>query len=85
MTNARPRNEQETTMTKKVLFAAAASAILAGALMTAPITADAAVTCKDAAKMKYPDSLLERMQYRHDCKKAWKDATGSGLLNKLKS
>jgi hypothetical protein len=71
-------------MLKKVFFAAAAVAILAGATMTAPVTAEAAMTCKDAAKMKYPDSVMKRMQYRHDCKKAWKAATGKGLLNKLK-
>jgi hypothetical protein len=52
--------------------------------MTAPITAQAAMTCEDAAKMKYPDSLLDRLKYTRECKKAWKDATGKGLLNKLK-
>lgn len=72
-------------MIKKVFFAAAATAILAGATMTAPITAQAAMTCEDAAKMKYPDSLVDRLKYTHTCKKAWKDANGKGLLNKLKS
>jgi hypothetical protein len=69
-------------MIKKVFFAAAATAILA--TMTAPITAQAEMTCEDAAKMKYPDSLLDRLKYTRECKKAWKDATGKGLLNKLK-
>lgn len=72
-------------MLKKVFVAAAASAVLAGATIAAPVTAQAAMTCKDAAKMKYPDSIMERLQYRLECRKAWKAATGKGLLNKLKS
>jgi len=72
-------------MIKKVLLTAAASAILAGASMTAPITAQAAMTCKDAAKAKYPKALMQRVEYKHQCVKAWKAANGKGLLNKLKS
>jgi len=72
-------------MIKKVFLTAAATAILAGVSMSAPVTAEAAMTCKDAAKAKYPDSLMQRMEYKHDCKKTWKAANGKGLLNKLKS
>jgi hypothetical protein len=72
-------------MIKKMLLTAAAAAILAGVSMTGPITAQAAMTCKDAAKAKYPKGLLQRAEYKHQCVKAWKAANGKGLLNKLKS
>ncbi len=72
-------------MIKKVFLTAAATAILAGVSMTAPVTAEAAMTCKDAAKAKYPDHLMQRMEYKHQCVKTWKAANGKGLLNKLKS
>ena len=72
-------------MIKKALLTAAATAILAGLSMTVPMTAEAAMTCKDAAKAKYPDKLMQRMEYKHQCVKAWKAANGKGLLNKLKS
>jgi hypothetical protein len=29
-------------------------------------------SCKDAAKALYPDSLKDRLHYRHECKVAWK-------------
>jgi len=71
-------------MIKKALLTAAATAIVAGLSMAAPITAEAAMTCKDAAKAKYPDNIMQRMQYKHQCVKTWKAANGKGLLNKLK-
>ena len=71
-------------MLKKVLFTVAASAILVGASLTAPVTAQA-TTCQDAAKMKYPDSLMDRMEYKRSCKKAYKASMGKeGPLAKLK-
>ncbi len=70
---------------KKVLLATAATLILAGTAMTATVPAQAAITCEDAAKMKYPDSIIDRLKWKRQCKKAWKAATGKGLLNKLKS
>jgi len=72
-------------MLKKVFLAAAATAILAGATVTAPVTAQA-TTCQDAAKMKYPDSLMERMKYSRSCKKAYKASMGKeGPLAKIKA
>jgi hypothetical protein len=72
-------------MIKKALLIAAATAMVAGFSMTAPMTADAAMTCKAAAKAKYPKNLMQRMEYKHQCVKAWKAANHKGLLNKLKS
>lgn len=67
-------------MLKKVLFAACASAFLAGATVAAPVTAQAG-TCKELAKAKYPDNMRERMSYRRACKRAEKDG---GLFSRLK-
>ena len=72
-------------MLRKIVLTAAASAFVIGTALTAPVTADAATTCDEAAKMKYPDSMVNRIKYRHECKKVWKDANDKGILNKLKS
>jgi len=72
-------------MIKKALLTAAATAVIAGLSMTVPMTAEAAMTCKAAAKAKYPKNLMQRMQYKHQCVKAWKAANHKGLLKKLKS
>jgi hypothetical protein len=73
-------------MLKKVVLAAAATAVIAGATITAPVTADAAMTCEDAAKMKYPDSIVDRMKYKRECKKAYKTSMGKeGPLAKIKA
>lgn len=73
-------------MLKKVVLAAAATAFVAGATITAPVTADAAMTCEDAAKMKYPDSIVDRMKYKRECKKAYKASMGKeGPLAKIKA
>lgn len=72
-------------MLRKVVLIAAASAFVFGTALTAPVTADAATTCEEAAKMKYPESMVDRIKYRHECKKVWKDANDKGILNKLKS
>ena len=72
-------------MLKRMFFAAAASAVLVGATITAPVTAQA-TTCQDAAKMKYPDSIMDRMEYKRACKKAYKASVkGEGPLAKLKA
>lgn len=71
-------------MLKKVFLAAAASAFIVGAAVTAPVTADAAMTCDEAAKMKYPDSIVDRLKYKRECKRAWRHANGKGVFNKLK-
>jgi hypothetical protein len=49
-----------------------------------PVTADAAMTCDEAAKMKYPDSIVDRLKYKRECKRAWRHANGKGVFNKLK-
>jgi len=71
-------------MLKKVFLTAAAAAVIVGASLTAPVTAQA-TTCQDAAKMKYPDSIMERMEYKRACKKAYKASMGKeGPLAKIK-
>jgi hypothetical protein len=35
-------------------------------------TAEAAMTCKEAAKMKFPDDRKARHAYKKGCKEAWK-------------
>jgi hypothetical protein len=59
-------------MLRKMLVAATATAIIAGATLTVPVTAEAAMTCKAAAKMKYPDSHKMRHAFKKSCKEAWK-------------
>jgi hypothetical protein len=72
-------------MLKKVVLASVASVVLAGAAMTAPITAEAATTCKEAAKMNYPDSRKMRHAYKKSCKEAFKMQSGkTGLIGKLR-
>jgi hypothetical protein len=72
-------------MLKKVFLTAAAAAVLVGASLTAPVTAQA-TTCQDAAKMKYPNSIMERMEYKRACKKAYKASMGKeGPLAKIKA
>jgi hypothetical protein len=60
------------SMFKKILVAATATAIVAGATLTVPVTAQAAMTCKEAAKMKYPDNHKMRHAFKKSCKDAWK-------------
>ena len=72
-------------MLKKVFLTAAAAAVIVGASLTAPVTAQA-TTCQDAAKMKYPDSIMQRMEYKRACKKAYKASMGKeGPLAKIKA
>jgi hypothetical protein len=71
-------------MLKNVFLAAATCAVIAGATITAPVTAPA-MTCEDAAKMKYPDSIMDRAKYKRSCKKAYKASMGKeGPLATLK-
>jgi hypothetical protein len=60
------------SMLKKILVAATATAIVAGVTLSVPVTAEAAMTCKDAAKMKYPDNHKMRHAFKKECKDAWK-------------
>lgn len=72
-------------MIKNIVLAAAATFILAGATMTAPVTADAAMTCKDAAKMKYPDNRKMRHEYKKACKHHYKMGSGkTGMMSKFR-
>ena len=61
-------------MQKRVILAAVATAFVASAalpLQFVPATA-AAMTCKDAAKAKFPHDMKARRGFREQCKAAWK-------------
>lgn len=66
-------------MIKNVFFAAAAVALIAGATVATPVTAQAG-TCKELAKAKYPDNFRERISYKRACRKAEKE----GLFSRIK-
>jgi hypothetical protein len=60
-------------MLKKVLLAVVAIGFAAAlALPVHVTTAEAAMTCKEAAKMKFPDDRKARHAYKKGCKEAWK-------------
>jgi len=66
-------------MFKKLLLAVFAAGIVTAAtlpLQIAPAQAGmmAGMTCKDAAKTKYPDDRKMRHEYKKVCKEAWKAA-----------
>jgi hypothetical protein len=62
-------------MLKKMLFAAVATALVAAVALPVQITpAEAALTCKEAAKLKFPADAKERHAYKKGCKAAWKAA-----------
>ena len=61
-------------MLKKMMFAVVATALVAAAALpfqNAPAAAEA-MTCKAAAKAKFPDDLKSRHACKKDCKAAWK-------------
>ncbi|HEX2447970.1 MAG TPA: hypothetical protein VHK26_07275 [Methyloceanibacter sp.] len=61
-------------MLKKVVFAVVATAFVAATALPfqiAPAAAEA-VTCKAAAKAKFPDDLKARHAWKKQCKAAWK-------------
>jgi hypothetical protein len=61
-------------MLKKILFAVVATAFVAAIalpMQIAPAAAEA-VTCKAAAKAKFPSDLKARHSFKKDCKAAWK-------------
>ena len=65
-------------MIKKVLFFAVATGLVAATALPLQIApAEAAMTCKDAAKMKYPDDRKERHAFKKECKAAWKATQAS--------
>ena len=60
-------------MLKRVIFAAVATAfVAASALPVASTPADAAMSCKQAAKAKFPGDHKARHAYKKACKAAWK-------------
>lgn len=60
-------------MFKKVLFAALATALVtAVALPVQFAQAAAAMSCKEAAKMKYPSDMKGRHTFKKECKATWK-------------
>jgi hypothetical protein len=60
-------------MLKKVLFAVVATGFVAAFALPVQVTpAQAAMTCKEAAKMKFPDDRKARHAWKKECKAAWK-------------
>jgi hypothetical protein len=59
-------------MLKKVLLAATVSGLVAGIALPVPSQAAAPLSCKGAAKLKFPTDAKARHAYRHECKLAWK-------------
>ena len=60
-------------MLKKMMLGVVATAFVAAvALPVQFVPAEAAMTCKAAAKAKYPHSLKSRMSFKKDCKAKWK-------------
>jgi hypothetical protein len=59
-------------MLKKVLLATAVTGLIAGIAVPVTSPAQAQMTCKEAAKLKYPDDRKARNAYRNACKDAWK-------------
>jgi hypothetical protein len=61
-------------MLKKAILAVAATAFVAAIALPvqfAPATA-AAMTCKAAAKAKFPHDMKSRVSFKKDCKAKWK-------------
>ena len=61
-------------MLKKVLFAALATLLVAAVALPAGVssTEAAVLTCKEAAKLKFPTDHKARHAYKKGCKEAWK-------------
>jgi hypothetical protein len=66
-------------MLKKVLFAALATALVAAVALPVGFSSveAATITCKEAAKMKFPTSLKQRHAWKKGCVAAWKAANKS--------
>jgi len=61
-------------MLRKIVFAAIATALVGAVALPVGLTsADAAVlTCKQAAKLKFPTDFKQRHAYKKACVAAWK-------------
>jgi hypothetical protein len=60
-------------MLKRMILAAVATAFVA--VLALPVqfaAAEAAMSCKQAAKAKFPGDRKARHAFRKDCKSAWK-------------
>jgi hypothetical protein len=64
-------------MLKTVLFAVVATGLVALALPVQFTAAEAATTCKDAAKMDFPNDRKARRAFKKECKAAWKASQGT--------
>jgi len=73
-------------MFKKLLLAVVAAGLVSAAALPLQIDpAQAGMTCKDAAKMKYPDDRKMRHAYNKSCKEAYKMHSGKmGMMSKFK-
>jgi len=79
----------ELNMFKKLLLAVVAAGLVSAAALTLQIDPAQAgmtgMTCKDAAKMKYPDDRKMRHAYNKSCKEAYKMHNGKmGMMSKFK-
>jgi hypothetical protein len=66
-------------MSKKLLLAAIAAGLVAATalpLQTVQAGSMTGMTCKDAAKMHYPDDRKMRHDWKKECKETWKAAQG---------
>jgi hypothetical protein len=62
----------EEPMFKRVLITAAMTALIAIALPAEASAAQAGTSCRDAAKLQYPNDRQRRAAFRRECKKAYK-------------
>ena len=68
-------------MLKKVLFAVVATGFVTVLALPVQFTAaeaaaEGAMTCKDAAKMDFPNEKKARRAFKKECKAAWKASHG---------
>ena len=64
-------------MLKKVLFAVVATGFVTALALPIQFTAaEAATTCKDAAKMDFPDNRKARRAFKKECKAAARASHG---------
>jgi hypothetical protein len=61
-------------MLKKTLFAALATLVVGAVAVPASVTSTeaAVLTCKEAAKLKFPADHKARHAFRKECRQAWK-------------
>jgi hypothetical protein len=68
-------------MLKKTLIVAAAAGVVGLAslpLQVSTAAADTVMTCRDAAKLKYPTDRKMRHEFRRACKEAWRAQKNAG-------